>query len=94
LQSTGVSCDWDGVTAALKNAPAGTAADGAVAAANDVPPSVANSAIERMQRTCFHDFIEHLLYDFKKVLRGAHSARGAILATIVPRVANVTKSTC
>jgi hypothetical protein len=63
LQSTGVSCDWDGVSAALKIAPAGNAADGAVAAANDVPPSVANSAIARMKRTCFQDFIEHLLHN-------------------------------
>ncbi|MGH8661198.1 MAG: hypothetical protein ACREUB_05475 [Burkholderiales bacterium] len=63
LQSTGVSCDWDGVSAALNNAFADNAADGAGAAASDVLPSVTNSAIIRMERTFFHEVIKHLLDD-------------------------------
>jgi hypothetical protein len=89
-----VSCVWDGVSAALKIALADNAAGGAVAAANDVPLTMANSAIASVERTLFHEFIEHLLHDSKKMLRGAHSARGAIPATSVPKVANVTKSNC
>jgi hypothetical protein len=57
LQSTG-SCAWDGVSPAKS-------ADGAVAAANDVPASMANSAIIRTERSFFHEFIKFLLHDKK-----------------------------
>jgi hypothetical protein len=59
-----VSCD--GVSAPLKNAITFNAADGAVAAANDVPPSVTNSAIIRMEQTFFHEVIKHLLVTIGK----------------------------